>query len=476
MTEETIGGQRLLCGDCLDVLPRLPEDSVDLIATDPPYGIAFMGKQWDKSLPDPRVWRECLRVLKPGGSAVVMSGSRLDCLWRMCRDLEGAGFELEQTALFWCYRSGFPKGTDLSKAADARAEVPCPDCDGPVDFSVDVAEQERYLGDWKPCERCGGRGTIRGAEREVVGVGAHAQKRNGSSPGILDRSSTWTDAIPMDTAPATDLARDLDGWFTKGKVKPAVEVIIWARKPNSERTELDNMVRWGVGGVNCGACMVPWTDDGDKGDTTRFSSGTGGYLQANGQNMRPWIEKRIAAGEPVTRGGFAPAGRFPANLLVTDEALGTDDSRYFSVTAWAAEHGYSDDWAAAAGAGLLQVAKPSRGEKNAGCEGLPQRLCGTMDGGHVVSDGRTAPKTGKVLSTNHHPTCKPVTLFAYLIEFLTRPGAIVLDPFLGSGTTLVAAAATGREGIGIELNADYLEIAAARVRHAQPAQLALAAE
>jgi site-specific DNA-methyltransferase (adenine-specific) len=71
---------------------------------------------------------------------------------------------------------------------------------------------------------------------------------------------------------------------------------------------------------------------------------------------------------------------------------------------------------------------------------------------------------------------KPVTLFAYLISFLTRPGATVLDPFTGSGTTICAAAATGREGIGIELDEHYCEIAAARIRHAQPTQLALGAE
>ena len=171
MREEIIGGQRLICGDNLQAMPALAAASVDLVATDPPYGISFMGKAWDKALPDPQTWAECYRVLKPGGSAVVMSGARLDCLWRMCRDLEAAGFELEQTALFWCYRSGFPKGGDLSKMADARA----------------------------------------GAEREVTGVCHRQGRRSGILGEVVD--------IAHETSlPATPLAVALDGWFTKGKV------------------------------------------------------------------------------------------------------------------------------------------------------------------------------------------------------------------------------------------------------------------
>lgn len=107
--------------DCLIVMQSISDKSIDMVCTDPPYGINFMGKDWDKALPNPDVWSECFRILKPGGSAVVMSGARLDCLWRVCQDLELAGFELAQTAFFWMYNTGFPKGTDLSKAADERA-------------------------------------------------------------------------------------------------------------------------------------------------------------------------------------------------------------------------------------------------------------------------------------------------------------------------------------------------------------------
>jgi len=220
--------------------------------------------------------------------------------------------------------------------------------------------------------------------------------------------------------------------------------------------------------------MVPYMDSSDIGDPSRFHTTDGGaFLASNPAN---------------TQVGCA-GGRFPANLLVTDDALGTEDSRYFSVSSWAAEHGYSDDWAAAAQAGVLQICKPSRAEKNAGCEGLPRKAhtshcvnplwCKRC--GHLIrplSHSRTRPNSSCSCETpvpgdnsqtldraNNHPTTKPITLFAYLISFLTRTGALVLDPYCGSGTTLCAALQTGRRSIGIELEPDYVPIARARCEH-----------
>lgn len=422
-------------GDCLQLMAGMAENSVDVVITDPPYGIGFMGKQWDQALPNPAVWREALRVLKPGGSAAVMSGSRLDCLWRMCRDLEAAGFELSQTALYWVYRSGFPKGGDLSKMADAAV----------------------------------------GAEREVVGSNPnHRDVAVGGQYGTVPMLNLCSHGDI--TAPASPLAVALDGWFTKGKVKPAVEVIIWARKPISERTELANMARWGVGGVNCGKCMVPFGEGGQWTDHVATGLATDKFFTSG---ETPEIEK-VAN----------PAGRFPANLLCMDEALG-EGSRYFDVDAWAAEHGYTEDgWADAAAAGLLQVAKPSRGEKNAGCEGFPAMpsnfdigrrkctACGAWEWRSGQPDLRrcNCPNPDWVevkphhSNTNPHPTCKPVRLMAYLADFLCPAGGTILDPFCGSGTTGVAAVQSGRDFIGCELEAEYVGIAEARIAHAAQAR------
>ena len=408
-------------GNNLDILPTIPDQSVDLVLTDPPYGWSFMGLDFDKALPDPQTWAECFRVLKPGGSAVVMSGSRMDCLWRMCRDLEAAGFELEQTAFFWCYRTGFPKGDDLSKRADKQA----------------------------------------GAEREVVGKSPNSRANRSEEDGIVLQK--YRDNALL-TAPATDLARELDGWFTKGKVKPAVEVVIWARKPISERTELANMERWGVGGVHCGACMVPF-DVGNAPSTRCATANAGKRHNDDSAEFPSGID-------------YAPqAGRYPANLLCTgDEPLGPEGTRYFDIECWAAEHGFTEDgWQEAAAAGLLQIPKPSRAEKNAGCEGLPTRrkpsggsnnLKQWEEGTRSFEDLDPKSKTLAQMAQNNHNTVKPVRLFAYMIELLTKTQAVILDPFVGSGTTLVAAIQANRYPIGIELDSHYCTIAQARADHA----------
>jgi len=100
---------QLLFGDCLDVLRDFPDNSVDSVVTDPPYGLSFMGKKWDYNLPDTTAWAECLRVLKPGGNLLSFAGTRTQ--HRMVANILGAGFELQDIVL-WNYGSGFPKSRD----------------------------------------------------------------------------------------------------------------------------------------------------------------------------------------------------------------------------------------------------------------------------------------------------------------------------------------------------------------------------
>ena len=104
-------------GDCLDVLRTLPDNSVDAVVTDPPYGLAFMGKRWDYDVPSVDVWAECLRVLKPGGHLLAFAGTRTQ--HRMAVRIEDAGFEIRDM-IAWVYGSGFPKSLDVSKAIDAQ--------------------------------------------------------------------------------------------------------------------------------------------------------------------------------------------------------------------------------------------------------------------------------------------------------------------------------------------------------------------
>src|SRR3954465_3712848 len=134
-----MGALRVVTGDCLEVLPTVGDGSVDAIVTDPPYGLGFMGKQWDDLPPGVKWARECLRVLKPGGHLLAFGGSRT--YHRLASAIEDAGFEIRD-CIMWLYGSGFPKSLDVSKAIDKAA----------------------------------------GAEREVIGV-------NGTAPDIRGNSS-----------------------------------------------------------------------------------------------------------------------------------------------------------------------------------------------------------------------------------------------------------------------------------------------
>ena len=114
--------QHLFNGDSKDVLKTIQDNSVDLLASDPPYAISFMGKEWDKALPDKEIWEECYRVLKPGAFIAVMSSPRSDVLYRMIMDLEGVGFDMSFSPILWTYHSGFPKASDTRKVMEKRGE------------------------------------------------------------------------------------------------------------------------------------------------------------------------------------------------------------------------------------------------------------------------------------------------------------------------------------------------------------------
>lgn len=264
------------------------------------------------------------------------------------------------------------------------------------------------------------------------------------------------------TAPATPLAVALDGLYTRGKLKPAMEFIIWARKPISEKTEFDNVVRWGTGSVNCGKCMVP-TDKPIPVNVLEQWSGLG-------QVKQPKYEQK------------QQNGRFPANVLCMDDALG-EGSRYFDIDSWSREHGIAEDgWADAAAAGMIQIPKPSRAEKNQGCEGLPESKTFRVNAGGREAkgaDGEWDDVTQRWITqpmSNHHPSVKPIRLFSYLIHLLCPEGGLVLDPFCGSGTTGVAAVQAGYQFIGCDMEAEYCEIARARIEHAAATPMQLAME
>ena len=203
---------RLELGDCLEKLKDLPDNSVDSIVTDPPYGLSFMSKKWDYDVPSVEIWTECLRVLKPGGHLLSFSGSRT--YHRMAVRIEDAGFEIRDQ-IMWIYGSGFPKSLNIGKAADK----------------------------------------LQGNEREVVGT----KRGQGNIPN--DRGN-WG------LKPHTDVIVDKgqsewEGWGTA--LKPAHEPIVVARKPLSEKSVALNVLKWGTGGLNIDVSRIGYNDDKPKG-------------------------------------------------------------------------------------------------------------------------------------------------------------------------------------------------------------------
>ncbi len=203
-------------GDCLDVMKELPSDSIDLLLTDPPYGYSFLGKDWDRAVPKLEIWQECIRLLKPGSFAFVMSAPRLDCLSRMAQNLSEAGFQIGFTPIYWAYHSGFPKAMDISKAIDKRL--------GLKREPVEIPGRQRSA-------LCWGKHYVDG-RREVEF-----------------------------TLPASEEAKRFSGSYAGFQPKPAVEVIIVSMKPLTEKNYTDQVLKNGKGVTWLSDCSIP-TEDG----------------------------------------------------------------------------------------------------------------------------------------------------------------------------------------------------------------------
>lgn len=261
------GRVKLYHGKCLEVLRSLPDGVIDSIVTDPPYGINFLNKHWDYSVPPATVWAECLRVLKPGGYLLAFAGTRTQ--HRMACKIEDGGFVL-QDVIMWLYGSGFPKSMDIGKSIDKTL----------------------------------------GAEREVLGVDPvrFARLKN-QIEGSVSTAQQWKhgrrDATI--TAPATDAAIQWKGWGTQ--LKPAYEPIILAKK-NPDSSITYNVMVHGVGALNIDACRVP-IDESDLAEY-EFNMNVG-----NRSTIEDGDELGAYEGGWKVRKGEVdlPSGRFPANVI-----------------------------------------------------------------------------------------------------------------------------------------------------------------
>lgn len=419
-------------GDCLEVLKGFPENSIDSIVTDPPYGLSFMGKKWDYDVPSQAIWEECLRVLKPGGHLLAFAGTRTQ--HRMAVRIEDAGFEIRDM-IAWVYGSGFPKSLNIGKAVDK----------------------------------------LQGNEREVVGkekgAGTTGDNQVGNQTFVAkNQYEDGTHDITKDTS-------EWEGWGTA--LKPALEPITVARKPISEKTIAENVLKWNTGGINIDGCRVEV--DVSKEPRKRWEEKTGKDLdykiKKTNTNWGMLPERNF--GEQISR--MPELGRFPANLIHdgSEEVLSGFPE---TVSKWGkskeqpqgngfigfAHNAVQDEQFigdSGSASRFFYCAKASKSERNEGCEGLEKEVMGMNFVGELSGDGK---KFNITANKNHHPTVKPIALMEYLVKLVTPKGGIVLDPFAGSGSTLIAAEKLGFNYIGTELNPEYITIAKARLKAVEP--------
>lgn len=412
---------QLINGDSRTELTKLADNSIDSIVTDPPYELGFMGKSWDATgiAYDVNLWRECLRVLKPGGHILAFSGSRT--YHRMAVAIEDAGFEIRDQ-IMWVYGSGFPKSLDVSKAIDKQAGA-----------------QREVVG-----------------SREVWGRGAERFADIGEDIPVNGNAS-----IPV-TTPATAEAEKWEGWGTA--LKPAHEPIVLARKPLIG-TVANNVLQHGTGALNIDRCRIEAQDSfgGGAKATSGFVDGYENDGWTPGSPLGRWPANLIHDGSdevlelfpdtPSTGNGTRTGYRRGGG---NGNSVGLAGVKY-------AVDGYADGGSAAR---YFYCAKANKRDRNEGLDHFtPQREADrphdNLPGGDNPRNRTNNPRL------NHHPTVKPTELMRYLCRLITPPNGIILDPFTGSGSTGKAAILEHFQFIGIEQQPDYITIAQARIQHTE---------
>ena len=468
---------KLMLGDNMESLKKLPDNSIDSIVTDPPYGLSFMDKKWDYDVPSVEFWKEVYRVLKPGGHILSFGGTRT--YHRMVVNIEDAGFEIRDQVM-WLYGSGFPKSHNIGKAVD----------------KIEGNERVEWLDEKKT------QPNIRG---------------NGDQLLISASGVEVKDREPIKHSKGQS---KYEGWGTA--LKPANEPICVARKPLSEKTIAENVIKWGTGGINIDGCRISIDGEDDR--------------IAGRRTCNIFDEIKVSGGIDSPAYIPSPEGRFPANIILEcicdkviqgkkgeivernknithnmfgkrimgdsysgtgdihtnpdcvcyqlDEQSGisksTDGIRKLGdydnnsgFGKYKESKGHNDKGGASR---FFYQAKVSKKERNLGLDNFEETTSGGK--GHGLDrrcshcntsmlkpedckcdepDWITPPKK------NTHPTLKPINLMTYLCRLVTPEGGIVLDPFMGSGSTGISALLEGFRFVGMEMDGDYFKIAEARI-------------
>ncbi len=461
-----------LHGDCLVELRGLGDNSVDALVTDPPYGLSdhrpgeveacmtawlagkpyvpkgkgFMGADWDGWVPGPECWRECYRVLKPGGYLLAFAGSRTSDLMSMALRLSGFRKHPE---IYWAYGSGFPKASNLGKAVD----------------KFQGNEREEYLSSIaKPDSDCWG----------IPNNKSTGEVKNPSSYNI----KTENIAVQGGMRKHTKGTSEWEGWYYGlQSLKPAVEPVLMFQKP-PEGGMVENVLKWGTGGVNINGCKVacenktpfPVGNYGDRGiygadgERTADPNPTGRFpshliLDGSDEVEKCFPETGKSTGGRSFQTTSDKYGEYANKFSKEDPGFGDSGSasRFFQKCPYDTEdiENYKR---------VIYQAKAGKKDRNEGCEGLEEKQY-SCDGRKKETEGPHQRNNSQ--ACNFHPTCKPTALMRILARLVTPPGGIILDPFMGSGTTGKAAVLENFSFIGIEQDAEYIKIARARIEHAE---------
>ena len=479
---------KLINGDCLEELKKIDESTVDLLCTDPPYGYGFMGKHWDKfeekqstksqsvgwMSPGMKkstygmreffipIWKEALRVLKPGAFSFVMSAPRSDVQMVMLQTLQESGFDVSFTPIYWTYATGFPKAMNVGKKTEKE------NLEGSYAGYQPKPAVEVVIVAMKPLEKKG-----------------YTEQAKDNQKGI-----TWLDDCRIPFAGMNDKEQfdkdnvagmmNFDGKYEKGEGKMYEGG--W-EKPNRE-------------GLSRGIqASRKTTKRKPREENTVFK--TSGFKSENNDTAEA-----------------SPFGRFAANLLVSDNVLDTgkktkssggrsyqntndmysggwaydeegtgenpgkgdegDFSRYYSLDEWWKHRVSRLPEEVRNTFPFLVVPKASKSEKNMGLDDFEKQQ--KIYNGQSPESSKDMKGVEKKFTTqptkNIHPTVKPIQLFSYLVTLGSRKDDVVLDPFMGSGTTPISCVTLDRKYLGIEREKDYFEIAEARVEKAKnPANL-----
>ena len=471
---------KLLTGNSRNKLKELEDNSIDALVTDPPYLINFMGKDWDKEnspAGDSSFWEEVIRVMKPGAHGLVFGHSRQH--HRVMTALEDAGFEIRD-CLMWLYGSGFPKSHNIGKAV------------------------QKLSGNVKVIGKKKGAGT--------TGSSYISNKEDyaGGDKGVFKKEF---DEI--------EITNDWDGWGTA--LKPAYEPIILVRKPLGEKTVAKNVLKHGTGGININASRIGTEKvvahhspkgtfaggEPDRGSDKNYYENEGRFpanvLLSHHEDCKQVGEStETIIGGNKGKSGFAQGyesgdftkkeSTYPVYECVDDcavkildeqaPAVGnafkktrTKDTTGGSGDSWTnggkkagEDNGVFDGLSGASR--FFYCAKVSKKERNAGLDNFEEKeVCyGYKTDSEAVKNRDKKGDIGlnKVkIRKNTHPTVKPIKLMTYLTKLITPPNGIVLDPFMGSGSTGMACALEGFDFVGIDMDEDYVAISEARIEWAR---------